>query len=120
MTALLANENFPQPALRLLRENGVIVESVEELMPGANDADVMSYAHQKGLWLVTFDRDYGELVFARGMPCPPVVIYLRQEPFPSTRPAETLMELLSKPDEVEGMFDIVSSRLIRKRKLPTR
>lgn len=44
MPKLLVNENFPLPALRRLRENGIGVESVEELMPGASDAQVMTYA----------------------------------------------------------------------------
>ena len=119
MPALLVNENFPRPALRRLRENGVAVESVEELMPGAPDAAVLAYALDKGLWMVTFDRDYGDLVFARGMACPPAVIYLRQEPFPPTRPADSLLELLAQPDEIDGMIVIVSSRSTRKRKLPS-
>jgi predicted nuclease of predicted toxin-antitoxin system len=118
MPALLVNENFPQPALRKLRQNGVAVESVEELMPGATDADVMEYACGKGMWLVTFDRDYGGLVFARKMKCPPAIIYLRQEPFPPTQPADTLMALLTQPGEVEGMFVVVSTLFTRKRKLP--
>jgi predicted nuclease of predicted toxin-antitoxin system len=60
MPAILVNENFPRPALRLLRNNGVTVEAVEELMPGATDLVVLEYACAKGMWLITFDRDYGE------------------------------------------------------------
>lgn len=116
--ALLVNENFPRPALRLLRDKGVTVESVEELMPGASDVEVLSYARTKELWLVTFDRDYGELVFARQLPCPPAVIYIRQEPVPPTLAAELLMSLLTQPQDVNGKFLIVSSSSIRRRALP--
>ena len=49
MIALLVNENFPLPALRLLRERGVAVDSVEELMPGASDVDVLAYARSNGM-----------------------------------------------------------------------
>ena len=71
---LLANENFPRPALLALRAAGVDVESVGERMPSASDADVLAYAAANGLWLVTFDRDYGELVFARRAPAPPAIL----------------------------------------------
>lgn len=118
MPALLVNENFPQPALRRLREAGVSVDSVEELMQGAADIDVMAYARDRALWLVTFDRDYGELVFARGVLAPPTIIYIRQEPFPPTRPAELLLALLAQSDEITGMFVTVSERSTRKRTLP--
>ncbi|HVY22517.1 MAG TPA: DUF5615 family PIN-like protein [Steroidobacteraceae bacterium] len=120
MPKLLVNENFPLPALRRLRENGIGVESVEELMPGASDAQVMTYASSNELWLVTFDRDYGELVFARGMVCPPAIVYIRQEPVTPAYPADLLMELITQPEEVEGSFVTVSSRTTRKRKLPNR
>lgn len=118
MPALLVNENFPLPALRRLREAGVTAEAVEELMPGATDVDVMAYARVQALWLVTFDRDYGELVFARGTPAPPAIIYIRQEPFPPARPADFVLALLDQPDEIAGMFVTVSERSTRKRKLP--
>ena len=65
MPTLLVNENFPVPALKLLRAQGVQAEAVQELMPGAPDTTVLAYAVAHGHWLVTFDRDYGELVFVR-------------------------------------------------------
>jgi hypothetical protein len=39
---LLANENFPRPALLALRAAGVDVESVGERMPSAADAAVLA------------------------------------------------------------------------------
>lgn len=63
---LLANENFPGPAIRLLRERGIDVVWVAERMPAATDAEVLACARAEGRWLLTFDRDYGELVF---FPC---------------------------------------------------
>ena len=50
---LLANENFPRPALLALRAAGVEVEAVGEFMASASDAQVLSYAAANGLWLVT-------------------------------------------------------------------
>ena len=65
---VLANENFPEPAIRKLRAAGVDVVAVAETMPSASDADILERARSERRWLVTFDRDYGELVFKEGLP----------------------------------------------------
>ena len=75
---LLANENWPRPALLALRAAGLDVQAVAEEMPRATDADVLRRAAADGRWVLTFDRDYGELVFARAVPHPPAFVYLQQ------------------------------------------
>lgn len=86
---LLANENWPQPSLRALQAAGFDVQAVAELMPRASDLKVLQHAAQTGRWVLTFDRDYGELVFAR------------------------------RADWVQGHLVVVSGRSIRRRLLPT-
>lgn len=118
MPTLLANENIPRAAVLSLRAQGMEVHAVQELMPGANDLTVLAYARAHRHWLVTFDRDYGELVFARGAAPPPAIIYLRQEPVPPTRAADIVMSIALRADEFEGYFVIASERAIRRRRLP--
>ena len=115
---LLANENFPGPALRKLRAAGVDVVAVVENMPAAKDVEVLEFARTNGRWIVTFDRDYGELVFKRGVLPPPAIIYLRQEPYPAERPADIVLALLSNPSLAEGHMLVVSERGIRRRRMP--
>lgn len=116
--ALILNENFPAPAIRVLREQGVDVLSVGETMPGASDQAVLTKAFETNRWLVTFDRDYGELVFSLRCAPPPAIIYLRQEPIPPTRPAEWVLELLATPQTVAGHLIVVDERTVRRRALP--
>lgn len=116
--ALIVNENFPEPALQILRRRGVDVLSVRETMPGASDVVVLGKACETGRWLVTFDRDYGELVFARKSAPPSAILYLRQEPIPPTRPAEWILELLEHPDEASGHLVVIGERAVRRRLLP--
>ena len=59
----LANENFPFPSLEILRENGVEVKSIAEECPGISDTEVMRIAQKKNLAILTFDKDYGELIY---------------------------------------------------------
>ena len=113
---LLANENFPLPAVRLLQEAGVDVETVLDVMPAASDEEVLSYARREQRWIVTFDRDYGDLVFRKGMPPPPAIIYLRQEAYSPERPAQLVQAILAMPEKVRGCFVVVTTRNVRYRR----
>ena len=113
---LLANENFPLPAVRLLQEAGVDVETVLDVMPAASDEEVLSYARRERRWIVTFDRDYGDLVFRKGMPPPPAIIYLRQEAYSREKPAQLVQAVLAMPEKVRGCFVVVTTRNVRYRR----
>lgn len=115
----LANENVPAPLLRLLREQGLVVHAVGELMSRASDSAVLKYAHDNSLWLLTFDRDYGELVFAREAPPPPAILYLRQDPHPMATLAATVLALLTDAEVLQGHLVVVDGRRIRRRPLPS-
>lgn len=115
---LLANENFPRPALLALRQAGADVEAVAELMPGATDTQVLLHAAASARWVLTFDRDYGELVFARTVPPPPAIVYLRQGAYAPAWPAEAVLALLAQPDFVAGHLVVVNGRAVRRRPLP--
>lgn len=61
----LANENFPLPSVTVLRASGHDVLFIAESHSGIDDKEVLALAREEGRWLVTFDRDYGKLLFAR-------------------------------------------------------
>ena len=86
----LANENFPAPSVAVMRAAGHDVLSIAESHAGDDDADVLALARKEGRWLVTFDRDYGELLFARNHEPPPAVILLRVSTYRSDEPAAWL------------------------------
>ncbi len=113
---LLANENFPLPAVRLLRGAGVDIQTVLDVMPAASDEEVLAYARREQRWIVTFDRDYGDLVFRKGMPPPPAIIYLRQEAYSPEKPAELVQAILAMPEKVQGCFVVVTTRNVRYRR----
>lgn len=115
---LLLNENFPRPAIDTLRKAGVALEAVAELMPAASDTDVLTYAAANSLWVVTFDRDYGELVFARKVAAPPAIVFLRQGSYTPAWPAEAVMSAMARADFVAGHLVVISGRSFRRRPLP--
>lgn len=116
---LLANENWPRPALLAMRAAGLDVQSVAERSPGVSDAEVLRIAAAEQRWLLTFDRDYGELVFARAVPPPPAIVYLRQGAYALDWPARIVFDLLPRADWVTGHLLVVAGRTLRRRPLPT-
>jgi predicted nuclease of predicted toxin-antitoxin system len=71
----LANENFPRPSTVWLREAGIIVRSIQEDFPSISDKQVLQKAINDSLIILTFDRDYGELIFRHQTKNPPAVIF---------------------------------------------
>lgn len=117
-TALLANENFPAPAIRKLRAAGVDVVAVSEIMPAVSDKEVLEFARREQRWIVTFDRDYGDLIFREGLLPPPAILFFRQEPYPPDRPADLVLAMLSEPQQAAGCMVVISERNIRRKHFP--
>ena len=117
---LLANENVPAPTVRRLRAQGVDVLAVAEIMPASSDVEVLAFAREVGRWIVTFDRDYGDMVIRHRMPPPPAILYLRQEPYPPDKPAELVLAMMAMPERVEGCLVVVTARNARFRRFIVR
>jgi predicted nuclease of predicted toxin-antitoxin system len=119
MTArLLLNENFPAPATAVLRRHGVDLVALGEVSPGMSDAAVIEWATRDRRWTVTFDRDYGELVYHQRIPPPPVIVLLRERHYRPDEPAGWIIELLRTPQQFIGKFVVFSRRSVRTRPLP--
>jgi predicted nuclease of predicted toxin-antitoxin system len=116
--ALLANENFPAPAIRKLRAAGIDVVAVREAMPAVCDKEVMAFARREQRWIVTFDRDYGDLVFREGLLPPPAILFFRQEPYPPDRPADLVLAMLSEPQQATGCMVVISEQNVRRKRFP--
>ena len=68
---------------------------------------------------MTFDRDYGELIYRIRMPAPIGVVYFRYFPATPEEPAQDLLRLLSVEGLVlEGYFTVFERTQLRQRPLP--
>jgi predicted nuclease of predicted toxin-antitoxin system len=74
---ILANENIPRATVVQLREAGHDVESIADVAAGAPDSVVVERAVRDDRIVLTFDRDYGDLIFRQGMEAPPGIVFLR-------------------------------------------
>jgi predicted nuclease of predicted toxin-antitoxin system len=114
---LLANENFPLLSVTILIDAGFDIKAIGKDFAGILDSEVINIAIEEDRTILTFDRDYGELIFKKGFRPSGGVIYLRWDDFQPNEPGEYLIELFkSKNIQYEGMLTVISENNIRQRK----
>lgn len=112
----LANENFPKPSIILLREAGFHILSIQELKPGISDNEVVEIALRENLIILTFDRDYGEIVFRYSSVNKPGVIYFREKGADPLFAGRKLLKLLLEESiKFESAFSVIEQNNIRQR-----
>lgn len=119
---LLADENIPLSVVRVLRESGYQVDAVTESSPGLSDAQVLARACALNAIILTFDRDFGTLIFRNGHTSPRSIIYLRSIPESVAELPGLIMKLLEGAivGEVDGHMIVWTRTGTRKRTFPTR
>ncbi len=89
-----------------------------EVQPGATDDIVLALAQREGRVLITFDKDFGELVFRQGRVASPGVILFR----PRLRSPEIvtafIVTVLSQPIDWTGHFSVAREGSLRVVPLP--
>ena len=112
----LANENFPLPGVAVLRELGYDIIAVGETAPSITDKEVMELATTSERTILTFDKDYGELIFKHGYKPPSGVIFLRLEHFLPKEPGMIVHEILSAHiSDMSRLFVVFDGENIRRR-----
>ena len=118
---LLANENVPVGTVAALRADGFDVLAVGEKHRAVSDRAVLAMARESRRWLITFDRDYGELIFKYGEAPPVGLLFLRQRPRRAPAFAAWIRAAL-EPDEqrdrLRGHLSVLDGRSIRLRRFP--
>ena len=115
---LLANENIPLKSIKLLRDNGYDVKSIMEESPGISDREVLRIAQKEERIILTFDKDYGKIIFHEKEFRPAGIIYFRFNPAYPEECGEILLKILSLQNiKLKGMFTVVERTKIRQKKL---
>jgi len=113
----LANENFPLVSIELLRENGFEVASIRELFPGISDISVIRLAQEQNTIILTFDKDYGEILFSNKIAEPPSIIFFRYKGNDPLFAGNVLLSVIKSNYKLERHFTVVEESNIRQRKL---
>jgi len=115
---LCANENISGDCVAKLRQNGHDVLWIRESAPGSPDEIVLARAHSENRLLLTFDKDFGQLVFHRGARASHGIILFRISQTSSAAAAERVSTALALRDDWTGHFSVVDDFGIRMRHLP--
>jgi predicted nuclease of predicted toxin-antitoxin system len=115
---ILANENFPGDAVAALRERGHDVAWVRADAPGSSDRDVLARAQAEDRIVITFDKDFGELAFRRGLPASSGVILFRIVPRSPEVVARFAVHALEAHANWNGHFSVIEESRIRMTPLP--
>ena len=116
----LADENFPGVAVRALRDAGFDVAWVRTDSPGSSDEAVLARSKSEGRVLLTFDKDFGELAFRRGIEATSGVILFRLLLRSPAELTPQIVKILRSRTEWEGYFSVVEPGRVRMRPLPRR
>lgn len=112
----LANENFPAPSTRILRAAGWDVKSIKETMPGISDEEVLQVTVAEKRIILTFDRDYGELLFRYRHAPPPAVVYFRSKGDTPESAGRLLLDIAQRQHIIlQGFFTVVEDSGVRQR-----
>ena len=110
---LLANENIPDLAVTALRAHGHDVVWIREDAPGIDDLEILSRATHESRILITFDKDFGELIFRSGLNATSGIILFRILPASPSVVAQAVVTALESRTDWHGPFSVVDESRVR-------
>jgi predicted nuclease of predicted toxin-antitoxin system len=111
---VLCDENVPLAVERALAGGGHDVVAVRDRWPGATDRVVLQEALRERRLLITYDRDFGALLFHDRIRPAPLVLYVRT----SLSASSDARRILQALEHVEaGFILVIDGNALRKRRL---
>ncbi len=115
---LISDENFPLETTFLLRDAGYDVLAIGTDFAGVADEEVMEVAINTNRLILTFDRDFGDLIFRKGLKPTEGVLYFRFKDMPTPKDLfYIVIALLQDPNlNFEQCLTVVTPTQVRQRK----
>lgn len=113
MSKFLANENVPTEAVVLARQNGLDMTWMKELGPGSDDDVVLALSVSEDRVLVTFDKDFGDMVFQKGKQASAGIILFRPRLRDVGYVAQFMLTVLRQSVAWEGCFSVAREGQLR-------
>jgi predicted nuclease of predicted toxin-antitoxin system len=93
-------------------EARVDIVSIKELTAGVSDETVLETANKQNRILITFDSDFGELIFRQKLKARGVIL-LKFAPKSTQQVVDTISNVLKTQAKIEDHFLIVKEKKIR-------
>lgn len=116
---LLIDENVPLYLITHLRNLGYDFLHVRDVQMALADEDVLTLAVRDKRILITFDRDFGELIFRQGLEVPPAIVYVRMSPVAREAVCAAVSGVLGPQAAlIDGHLVVIAMEGIRSRRFP--
>ncbi len=113
----LADANIPRRLVDRLRATGhEIFWAYEDAAPGTSDEDLIGRAAAEDRVILTWDKDFGELVFSHGHRVGVILIRMRNVSLKVL--VDTVVDLVQSSDELQHLFVVIESGRVRRTPLP--
>lgn len=113
----LANENVPNSSVEALKIAGFDITAIGVDNPGISDEQVMKIAIEEFRTILTYDSDYGELIFKYGYKPSAGVIFFRNQPSEPLETSKVLQRLISNHKlSFEQAITVIDTNSIRQKK----
>jgi predicted nuclease of predicted toxin-antitoxin system len=113
----LADENLPAQVVAALRDAGHDVLSIREIAPGMKDEQVLQTANDSNALLLTCDKDFGELVYRRGMKATHGVVLFRLKADTPSELAELVCAAMARDLPWLSNLIVITNKAVRVRPL---
>ncbi len=113
----LANENVEAPVVEALRTAGHDVACVGQVAPGAEDEEVLRLANTESRFVLTNDKDFGELVYREGKVSRGIVLMRLEAEDGLDKAAHVTRILAAIEQRLPGHFAVLREGRVRLRPL---
>lgn len=114
----LANENVPLKSVQTLISKGVDIIGIGIDYPSISDKEVMLLAITQNRTIITYDSDYGELIFKFGYKPQAGVVFIRKQPSAPIEAVEIIESLMTNPNiKLNNFLTVIDSESIRQRRI---
>ncbi len=112
----LADENFPLTSYQILLDNGFDIIHIALIAFGIDDVDVITLSQTGQRIILTFDSDFGTLIFKSGYR-PLGVIFFRLPECDVDEPTQIVLKLLKTDINIIGYLTVIDRENIRQRQI---
>lgn len=111
MTQFIADENVPKESVALLKKDIDII-SVTDFASGLADEEVLDLANKNGRIVITFDKDFGQLIFKEKRKTKGLIL-LRFNPKSPQQIAKRIQQVLATHVKMENCVITVKKDSIK-------
>jgi predicted nuclease of predicted toxin-antitoxin system len=113
---ILADENIEREFIKALRDADFDIISVRESFIGSADDEILQIANDKKAVILTYDTDFGELVFRFSLKSHGIIL-LRLSGLSLLEKVEKTISVIQEHKyEIENAFTVISENSVRIRK----